>query len=205
MTKNTFARISLALWASVGISQLAAAQSKNVQGFSVALGVNSANASINSTFTNGAGGSTGGITSNTYATSLQLQYGQAITPKIAITVGFSDVLQGYGVGVFVPTGENVTITNMRSLYVAPGFFINNSTFLYAKAAAVSAETIFAGANTLTGSGFGLGATYFAGSNLFFQAELMAHSFNDSNHPYLGYQFTDQYKVNSLSAAIGYQF
>ena len=202
---HTTTKFALLFCASIATCHTAQAQSENIQGFSLAVGVNTANSSIYSTATNGAYRSVGGITTNTYATSLQLQYGQAITPNVAVTVGLSSVLPGYGVGTFVPTGENVTLQNLRSLYVAPGVFLSANTFLYAKAAAVSAETTFAGANTLSGTAYGIGATYFPGSHLFFQTELLAHTFNDSNHPYLGYQFTDQYKVNSLSVAMGYQF
>ena len=205
MKNHPITLISLSTIASLSVAQFAQAQSQISQGLSVALSVNSANASLNLTASNGGGTATGAITTNTYATGIQLQYGQAITHRTAVMLGMSNVMQGYGVGVLKFTGEPITIKNTRSLYVAPGFFITDSTFVYAKAAAVTAATTLAGGNPLTGTSYGLGATYFAGSNLFFQTELLAHTFNDLNHTYLGAQFTEQYKVNSLSGAIGYQF
>ena len=197
--------ISLTMFASLAMAQFAQAQSERIQGLSVALGVNGANTTAGSMAGSGATSAINGANSTSFSTALQLQYGQPITPRTAIALGISDVLPGYRVGTLGTGGTTVSLKNVRSLYAAPGYFLNKNIFLFGKIATTAASTTLAGGSTVTGTGYGLGATYFPGKNIFFQSEILANTFNDTNHLYQAVQYTDKYKVTSISGAIGYQF
>ena len=83
--------------------------------------------------------------------------------------------------------------------------MNNDIYLYAKAGAVLGNTTLGSGTTLSGNSIGAGVTYLAGKNIFVQSEFLMLTFGDANHIYQGLQYTDQYKINSVSAAIGYAF
>ena len=183
----------------------ASAQARETQGFSLAFNLNASGNTIDSTATDGVSYSNGGITTHSNSLGLQLQYALPLGSRGLLAAGVSSVIQGLLVGEFVPTGETVSIQGMNSFYLAPGFFVTEHTQLYAKVAAVSARTSFGGGNAVTGTGGGIGAQYWASNNVFLQAELMQNIFRDSDHNYVGLQFSDKYTANLLSVSLGYKF
>ena len=205
MKVQSLSAVSFTILTLGSIAPSAQAQSERLQGFSVALGLNRGSASVDSSGSGGVTAPLNGSSAISLSAALQAQYSRAITPRSAISVGLSDVLPGYRVATLGVNKTNVAIKNIRSLYFAPGFFLNNDIYLYAKAGAVLGNTTLGSGTTLSGNSIGAGVTYLAGKNIFVQSEFLMFTFGDANHIYQGLQYTDQYKINSVSAAIGYAF
>ena len=197
--------VSFTILALSSVIPNAHAQSERLQGFSVALGLNRGSASVNSLGSGGVADPIDGSSAVSLSTALQAQYSRALTARTAISLGLSDVLPGYRVATLGVNRTNVAIKNIRSLYLAPGFFLNKDIYVYGKVATVLGNTSYLSGTTLTGTSIGIGVTYLTGKSIFVQSELLVHTFDDTNHAYLGSQYTDQYKVNSVSTAIGYAF
>jgi outer membrane immunogenic protein len=194
-----------AVAATAFVAPQAFAQAKNFEGLSLAFNINATGNKIDSSATAGGFTSNGDATTHSNILSSQLQYNLAAGDKFVFGVGAS---MGHGmllVATFNPTGEQVKLQDTMSLYVAPGFAVSDTTWVYGKVAAISAKTTFAGGDNLSGLGYGVGVQFFGNANVFYQVELVQNNYKDNTHRYLGADFTDKYTTNALLVGIGYKF
>jgi opacity protein-like surface antigen len=175
------------------------AQSANFQGFSVGLGVNAANSSSELSDTTGSQKYTDSDNNGT----LQLQYNMELSNVFVLGLGgtanFGDLKAG-------KSGANqFKIKDAYSLYVAPGYAINNSWLVYGKVAYLNAnEKGENGGNASFDNGWGLGLglqTLFS-KNWFGQFEYMANDYGEKN---IGTTTKAKLKSDVLTLGVGYKF
>lgn len=167
------------------------AQAKNFEGFSVLGAVNVNNNKVevpSSSFTESKTESNVGIQAE-----YDIPLGQSFVLGLGASAGLSD---------FSIT-STTKLKNGSSVYIAPGFAVNQNTLVYGKVASVSTTvTNSAGSLNLSGVGYGAGARFLSGKNVFFQVEYMFNKYDDkadSTNTVLKNQ------TGTLSFGVGYKF
>lgn len=185
-----------AAMAATFVTPQAFAQAKNFEGFSVLGGLNIANSKYDS---EAKPGSTSFSVDKT-ATNVQLQaeYGIALSNSVLLGLGVTAGLGDLSFGTPPSATEEVKLKDNVSVYIAPGVTLNDSTLLYAKLASVSGT---GGTTNLSGIGYGLGARFLTGKNVFFQAEYVYTKFDDKTFT----SSTAKTSSGALSFGVGYKF
>ena len=181
------------------VTPQAFAQSKNFEGFSVLGGLNITNSKYDFTANPG---QTSFSTDKT-ATNVQLQaeYGIALSNNVMLGIGVTAGLGDLSFGTPPTATDEVKLKDNVSVYVAPGVTLNDSTLLYAKLASVSGTASSNGTTSLSGIGYGLGARFLTGKNVFFQAEYLYTKFDDKTNT----SGTAKPSSGAFSFGVGYKF
>jgi outer membrane immunogenic protein len=175
------------------------AQSANFQGFSVGLGVNAADTSTEITSM--------GV-SNKYKDSdnnlaLQAQYNMALTNAFVLGLGGTANMGDLKAG---KAGTNqLKVKDAYSLYVAPGYAINNSWLVYGKVAYLNANVKGDNGGSVSfdnGWGFGLGLQTLFNKHWFGQVEYMANDFGEKNSDPIT---KVKLKSDVFTLSVGYKF
>lgn len=170
------------------------AQAKNFEGFSVLGGLNVASSKIEAAGTSSA-------TSTSTNVALQAQYAWALGNQFVLgvgaTVGAGDLVFATG------TAGDIKLKDSAAVYIAPGFAVSDSTLLYGKIASTSG-TVYdnSGSLSVTGVGYGIGAQFKSGNNLFYQVEYLQNNFADKNN---NAGTTFKTSTGGLSFGVGYKF
>lgn len=185
--------------AATSFSPQAFAQAKNFQGFSVLGGLNVATSKYDF---NANPGSTSFSTSKT-ATNVQAQaeYGFAVSNSVLVGVGVTLGLSDLSFGTPPTATDEVKLKDNASVYVAPGLALSESTLLYGKLASVSGTASSNGTASLSGLGYGIGARFLTGKNVFFQAEYLYTKFDDKSNT----SGTAKPESGAFSFGVGYKF
>ncbi|MFZ3218996.1 MAG: outer membrane beta-barrel protein [Rhodoferax sp.] len=184
--------LATALIAAVAAPQ-AFAQAKNFEGFSVFGGLNAANSKIEATGTN--------ATSSSTNVTLQAQYAWALGEQFVLGVGAA---AGVGDLTFAAgLAGDIKLKDNAAVFIAPGFAVSNSTLVYGKLASTSG-TVYdnSGSLSVTGVGYGIGAQFKSGNNLYYQVEFLQNNFADKANN-AGTIFKTS--TGGLSFGVGYKF
>ena len=160
------------------IATSASAQVSNFAGFSAGLNLNSV--STNTELTINGVGSFDGIGQQSWNGAVQGAYGFVASPSTVISVGAT-----YGLGDSkagsISGIANLKIKNQLSVYVEPGFLVNNSTLVYGK---LSYEKAKIGENSDTtsvnGTGFGIGVRTLIAKATYLQVEFKQIGYGREN-------------------------
>lgn len=176
------------------------AQAKNFEGFSVQGGLNAA-ASTFEQITKSSGASAS-ATSSSSNFQLQADYTFAVTEKVTVGVGATVGLGDLVFGRWASSGAEIKLKNTNALYVAPGFAISDTALVYGKIASVSGTAYDnSGSLDINGMGYGLGARFLSGKNIYYQVEFMQNQYSDKDLTTV----TDKFKTSVFNVGIGYKF
>lgn len=175
------------------------AQAKNFEGFSLYGGVNLANSTLEQNPKNGF--SNASVTSSSSNFGLQAQYTLAVGNSVAVGFGASMGLGDLVFGRWVASGIDIKLKDTSSIYVAPGYAINDTTLLYGKIASVTGAAADTTSVSLSGLGYGVGAQIMMNKNTFYQFEWMQSNYSDKDFPTV----VDKFKSSALSVGVGYKF
>ncbi|RFO96094.1 hypothetical protein DIC66_15365 [Rhodoferax lacus] len=180
------------------VTPLAHAQANNFEGFSVGLGVTSADTTsevVTGTSTNASNTDNNAV--------LQLQYNMAVNNTFVVGFGGTANLGDLKAGTFGANQKK--LKDGYSLYVAPGYVFTKGWMGYAKLAYLNASLQNSTGSSLSfdnGWGYGLGVQALFGKNWFGQAEYMVDQYNDrSSMP----GQTDKLKSSVFALTAGYKF
>jgi hypothetical protein len=154
----------------------ASAQASNFEGFSAGLNLNTV--STNSKITE-PGLVLDGIGQQSWNGGIQGAYGFVASPTTVVSVGVTYALGKSKAGAINENSGNASFEakNQLSVYVEPGFLINNSTLVYGKLSYEKAKIDAAadGSSTLSksvnGTGFGFGARTMINKTTYLQVEI----------------------------------
>lgn len=178
--------IAMAVAATVAAPQ-AFAQAKNFEGFSVTAAFNSNNNSAETT--NKVDASRGNV-------GVIAQYDFSVGNSFVVGLGASLALSDFDIA------GNAKLQNANSIFVTPGFAVNDQTLVYGKIASISAKADLNGTSAdISGVGYGIGARYFSNKNVFFQGEYVFNKYDDKKVS--GTTFKNQTGV--LTLGVGYKF
>ena len=169
------------------------AQAKNFEGFSVFGGLNVANSKIENNTTSSA-------TSTSTNVTLQAQYAWALGDQFVLGVGAA---AGAGDLTFAAgLAGDIKLKDNAAVFIAPGFAVSNSTLVYGKIASTSG-TVYdnSGSFSVTGVGYGIGAQFKSGNNLYYQVEFLQNNFADKDYG----GKTWKTSTGGLSFGVGYKF
>lgn len=169
------------------------------EGFSLAAGINIADSNFSRTSRTGL--SFPAVNSTSANPVLQAEYGYAINDKYLLNAGASRGLGPLVFGTWRGSNIDIKMTDMYSVYLAPGYALNDSTLLYAKLGYLSGTVSDPYSTILPGTGYGVGAKILGGSHVFYQAELLRSEY--AHRAYL--DATDSFDVNTLTLSVGYKF
>jgi hypothetical protein len=150
----------------------ALAQAKSFEGFSLAGGINIAN----NNFSRSAGALSSSVSSNSIDSTFQAQYDLAASEQLLIGMGATADHGELVFGRWVLTGRDIRMKDRYSLFVAPGYAIDDSTMVYAKLAYISGTVYDPASTILPGTGYGVGMKIKGGSNVFYQAEFSTNRY-----------------------------
>jgi opacity protein-like surface antigen len=177
---------------------MAHAQANDFEGFSVGLGVTSADTT--SEVVTGTSSSASNTDNNAV---LQLQYNMAVNNTFVVGFGGTANVGDLRAGTFGPNQNK--LKDGYSLYLAPGYAFSKGWMGYVKLAYLNASLQNSAGRSLSfdnGWGYGIGVQALFGKNWFGQAEYMADQYNDrSGMP----GETDKLKSNILALTVGYRF
>ena len=188
------------------VTPQAFAQAKNFEGFSVGVNVNSTASDTDISNSGGFVKATGQTSSNG---SLQAQYNLALGSSFVLGFGgtyeFGDIELGSSGALF--SGKRKSAS---SVYVAPGFALDDGWLIYGKIASITAKfettgaAIFTGKADANGIGYGLGIQKLLNKNVYLQAEYMQNKYNDQT---IVTSLTTQAKAEArtFSFGVGYKF
>lgn len=185
---------------------IAGAQTANFEGLSGALNLNRSSTTTKFTFED----SYVNYGGQSWSGSIQAAYGFAVSPSIVVSVGGT-----YGFGRIDSGGENfgLGLSEFRakkaySLYVEPGFLLNEKTLAYGKLSyegAKGAARVFDSAEyskTIKGTGFGFGVRTMIDKNMFIQVELKQVGYRTID---IGDGYTYKPKSTAGTFGIGMKF
>lgn len=193
-----------ALIATATVAAMAApqafAQAGNFTGFSVGLNL----ALLSSSTEMSSGGSTVKLGDTTQIASLEGAYGFAMGRSGALGVGLTYNLGDVKAGS-APAGE-FKGKDMYSVYVAPGYVLNNDTWLYGKLAyqAMKGESSLSGTTdsaNFDGYGYGAGMRALLSRNMYLQIEFLQTAYGDKTIQ--GFKYKPS--ASQGSVGIGYMF
>jgi opacity protein-like surface antigen len=189
--KKLFIAVAIA---AASVTPQAFAQAKNFEGFSLIGALNANNNTVDVTVTTPA--STASESKTASNVGVQAEYNFAIGDAFVMGVGASAGLSKYDIA------NSVSMKNSYSIYITPGFAVNNNFMVYGKLASASA-TIESGATSIdiSGIGYGFGGRYFSSKNVFFQAEYLYNKYDDKKMA----NGMIQNKTGVLSFGVGYKF
>jgi hypothetical protein len=173
------------------------AQAKSFERFSLAGGINIAS----NKFSRSAGAFSSSVTSSSIDSTFQAQYEFSASEKFLIGVGASADHGELVFGRWVSANTDIKMKDRYSLYVAPGYAIDDTTLIYAKLAYISGTFYDPASTILPGTGYGVRMKIMGGSNIFSQAELSTNDY--ANREYLN--ATDSFRINALTLSVGYKF
>jgi outer membrane immunogenic protein len=163
------------------------AQAKNFEGFSVAAAVN-----VN----NNKGEAISAVDRTESNVGASAQYDMALGEAFVLGVGVSVGLSDFNIA------SDAKLKNTYGVFVAPGFAVSKDTLVYGKIASVSAKADFGSTSVdLSGVGYGIGARYLSGKNVYFQAEYMYNKYDDKKVN----SVTFKNQTGVLSMGVGYKF
>lgn len=174
------------------------AQANSFDGFSIAAGLNIANTTFSRTNNGVAGNSVGSTQGNAV---LQVHYDYAASEKFVLGFGATADRGKIPFGNWQPSNIEIQMKDRYSVYVAPGYALNDSILLYGKLAYITATVSDPRATELSGTGYGVGIKILGGSRLFYQAELSGTDY--AKRQYIN--ATDTFGLNILTLGIGYKF
>ncbi len=183
------------------------AQAKNFEGLSVG-----GNLNLLSTMTETPLGvyRVNGIGQEATNAGLQAAYSYAASDVVLLSVGGTYNLGGVDAGTVTSNGSTSTLSwqNGMSLYVEPGFMLNDKNLGYAKVSYNRASAkVQAGATSITqditGNGFGFGIRTLLSKNLFLQVEVDRIQFGSARFAGETEDFKSSATMGSLG--IGYKF
>lgn len=181
------------------VTPQAFAQAKNFEGFSLLAGLNAASSTFEQTAKSGA--SSTSATSTSSNIQLQAEYtwaaGQNFTVGLGVNAGLGDLLFGR----WAATGVDLKLKDTVAVYVAPGYAVSDTTLVYGKIASISGTAADTTSVSLSGMGYGLGARFNSGKNLYYQAEFMVNQYSDKDFPTV----VDKFKGTLFSVGMGYKF
>jgi opacity protein-like surface antigen len=158
------------------------AQTANFEGFSTALNLNTV--STNSKISAEGNSVLDGIGQQSWKGSIQAAYGFATGSNNVVSVGATYVLGNIEAGYLGDLGGvKIRAKNVYSLYVEPGFLINDKTLAYGKLSYEGAkgQSPFPEANdvsrSMRGKGLGLGVRTLLDNSLFIQVEFKQVTYN----------------------------
>ena len=176
--------------AATAVCATASAQTSNFAGFSGALNLNTV--SVNSKLSSG-GGSVDGLGQQSWGASIQGAYGFATSATTVVSVGGTYALGDIKAGTASPSTE-MTVKDAYSVYVEPGFLLNDKTLAYGKLSYESVNGRLASggqsaSKSANGTGFGFGVRTMLNSSSFIQVEFKQADYgtvdvgsNSSVHP-----------------------
>lgn len=186
-----------ALVAALSGSQ-AFAQANSFEGFSIAAGFNIANTTF-SRANNGVSGNSVGSTQGNAV--IQAHYDYAASEQFVLGFGATADIGKIPFGNWQPSNIEIQMKDRYSVYVAPGYALNDSTLLYGKLAYITATVSDPRATELPGTGYGVGIKILGGSHLIYQAELLGTDY--AKRQYIN--ATDTFGLSILTLSIGYKF
>lgn len=154
----------------------AGAQTANFEGFSGALNLNTV--STNTKIAGDGGSAFDGIGQQSFNGSAQVAYGFVTSPTTVVSVGGTYAL-GNSKGGSISFGDGnaeIRVKNAYSLYVEPGFLLNDKTLAYGKLSYDGAKgaVAFTGeteeSKSIKGTGFGAGIRTMLDKTSFIQVE-----------------------------------
>lgn len=168
------------------LSIQAFAQGKNFEGFSI--GFNGTSASVSTEVTQTGVSNKYGDTSENF--NLQAAYGVSMGGSGILGLGGTYNLADFNAGSI--SGGNLKGKDMYSLYVEPGFLVNNSTLVYAKASYLSMKgqaslPSTSGSENFDGLGYGAGVRLAFGKTAFWQIELTQSDYNSKSIDGIGFK------------------
>jgi hypothetical protein len=174
------------------------AQAMNFEGFSIAAGLNIANTTFSREYNGANGHSVNGTQANAV---IQAQYDYAASEQFVMGFGATADSGKLPFGSWQPSNIVIQMKDRYSVYVAPGYALNDSTLLYGKLAYISATVSDPRACELPGTGYGIGIKVLGGTHLIYQAEFSGADY--AKREYIDAKDTFDLKVLTLS--IGYKF
>ena len=189
------------------VAPQAFAQAKNFEGLSVG-----GNLNLISTTTEAPVGvyRINGIGQEATNAALQAAYSFAASDVFLLSVGGTYNLGGVDAGTVTSNGSTSTLSwqNGMSLYVEPGFMLNDKNLGYAKvsynrASAKVQEGATSITQDITGNGFGFGIRTLLSKNLFLQVEVDRIQFGSARFAGETKDFKSSATMGSLG--IGYKF
>ena len=174
-------KILLAAVLGAALAPQAFAQGRNFEGFSVGVNASSSSVSTEATGT-GVSGKFGDGSENF---TLQAAYGVSMGGNGVLGLGGTYTLADFNAGNITSGATTTSLKgkDMYSLYVEPGFLVNPSTLVFAKAAYISmkGETsgsgVTGGSENFDGLGYGAGVRMSFGKTAFWQFELTQSDYN----------------------------
>lgn len=154
----------------------AGAQTANFEGFSGALNLNTV--STNTKITADGGTAFDGIGQQSWNGSVQVAYGFALSPSSVVSVGGTYALgnsKGGSIGMGDGSAE-IKVKNAYSVYVEPGFLLNDKTLAYGKLSYQAAKGALAvtgeseESKSIKGTGVGVGVRTMLDKTSFIQVE-----------------------------------
>jgi len=181
MKVNAMKKLLLAAVLGAALAPQAFAQGRNFEGFSVGVNANSSSVSTEATGT-GVSGKFGDGSENF---TLQAAYGVSMGGNGVFGLGGTYTLADFNAGNIASGGATVSLKgkDMYSLYVEPGFLVNPSTLVFAKAAYISmkgetsASGVTGGSENFDGLGYGAGVRMSFGKTAYWQFELTQSDYN----------------------------
>lgn len=188
-----------ALIATAAVAALAApqayAQASNFTGFSVGLNANLVSASTEIS------GASVKIGDTTQTASLEGAYGFAMGRSGALGVGLTYNLGDMKAGTI--SGTDFKGKDMYSVYVAPGYVLNNDTWLYGKLAYQAMKGELSGglgSADFDGYGYGAGARAMLSRNMYLQIEFLQTAYGEKT---IG--TTAKFKPSATQGSVGIGF
>ena len=169
------------------------AQAKSFEGFSVGLNADWINANFGS-------GATDSTESSVNA-SIQGQYNFALGSQYVLGLGATYELTKPKLGTIGTSA--LTGKNLYTVYVAPGYVVNNTTVVYGKLSSISNTTECTGCTDLTMSGYGFGAGFqmMMEKNWYIQGEAQSYKMDDKTVATV----VNTGKGTIVSFGVGYKF
>lgn len=180
------------------VTPFAFSQTSNFEGLSVLGGVNVAASTHELNAKDGFNSTSATSTSSNFL--VQGEYTFAIDPQFTLglgaTIGIGDLVFGRW-----STGVDLKLKETYSAYIAPGYLLNDSTLIYAKLAAISGTAYDSSSVSLSGVGYGAGARFMNGKNMYYQVEFIQNQYQDKDFT----SSTGKYKGSVVSFGVGYKF
>jgi opacity protein-like surface antigen len=203
MKKILIAAIAAAAFA----APQAFAQANNFEGFSLGASLNMNSSKYDGLSTAPGFSASENASSTSTNIGLQGQYTFALGNTFTLGLGLSYALSDATAGQYRVDGSTLDIKNMNSVFLAPGYALNDAALLYVKLGAVNTKLSHRNASVdMSGTAMGIGAQFMSGKNLFYSLELVQNNFTDKTETFSS-GATAQYKLSDtvLGLGVGYKF
>ena len=173
------------------------AQTKNFDGFSLGVNVQSESAASNATDGTSDSGRSSGL-------GLQAKYDWSFGHHFVLGLGATASTENRQAGTYM-SGSPVYSNNRYTLDVEPGYAINNKLLVYGKASSVSASVAAddgVSSVTVQGLGYGVGLRAMIDRNVYWQVGYDTYKLNDAA---FGTGTTASLQGSVVSLGLGYKF